>query len=49
MQPHPPDARINRAYLELARRRLTSEAFEEAWNRGRGMTIETAVDLALNK
>src|SRR4030088_1400615 len=23
MQPHPPDARINRAYLELARRRLT--------------------------
>jgi tetratricopeptide (TPR) repeat protein len=49
MQPHPPDARINRAYLELARRRLTSEAFEEAWNRGRGMTIETAVDLALTR
>ena len=49
MQPHPPDARMNRAYLELARRRLTSEAFDEAWNRGRGMTIETAVDLALTR
>ncbi|MDQ6882799.1 MAG: helix-turn-helix domain-containing protein [Candidatus Dormibacteraeota bacterium] len=49
MQPHPPDARINRAYLELARRRLTREAFEEAWIKGTGMTIEAAVDLALTR
>jgi tetratricopeptide (TPR) repeat protein len=49
MQPHPPDARINRAYLELARRRLTSEAFEGAWSEGRGMTIDAAVQLALRR
>jgi predicted ATPase/DNA-binding XRE family transcriptional regulator len=49
MQPHPPDARINHASLELARRRLTSEAFEEAWSEGRGMTIDAAVQLALSR
>jgi hypothetical protein len=49
MRPHPPDARINRAYLERARRRLTGEAFEEAWNKGRGMTIEAALDLAVTR
>ena len=49
MRPHPPDARINRAYLERARRRLTGEAFEEAWNKGRGMTIEAALELAVTR
>jgi predicted ATPase len=49
MQPHPPDARINLTYLELARRHLTSQAFEEAWSEGRGMTIDAALHLALTR
>jgi non-specific serine/threonine protein kinase len=47
MQPHPPDARIHRAYLSRARRLLTTEAFEKAWTDGRGLAIESAVALAL--
>jgi tetratricopeptide (TPR) repeat protein len=49
MQAHPPDARINLTYLELARRHLTSQAFEEAWSEGRGMTIDAALHLALTR
>jgi predicted ATPase/DNA-binding XRE family transcriptional regulator len=49
MQPHPPDARINLTYLELARRHLTSQAFEEAWSEGRRMTIDAALHLALTR
>jgi len=43
---HPSDASINRAYLELARGRLTGQAFEDAWRKGRGMTLEAAIGLA---
>ena len=34
MRPHPPDASINRAYLDLARERLTAGAFDRRVARG---------------
>jgi len=47
MRPHPPDASINRAYLDLARERLPAGAFDDAWREGQGMALESGVGLAL--
>jgi hypothetical protein len=46
MRPHPADASINRAYLDLARGRLPAGAFDDAWREGRGMALESGVGLA---
>ena len=47
MRPHPSDASINRAYLDLARERLPAGAFDDAWREGQGMALESGVGLAL--
>lgn len=49
MRAHPPDDRINRAYLERARQKMGSQTFEGAWREGRGMTLQTAIGLALSR
>jgi len=47
MRPHPSDARINKAHLERARGQMPGNAFEDSWNEGRRMALESAVGLAL--
>jgi len=47
MQRHPPDARINRTYLDRARERLTAEEFRDAWAEGRALSPQAALGLAL--
>lgn len=47
MRPHPADARINRIYLDLARKRLTPEEFERAWVAGRGTALGSILAFAL--
>jgi tetratricopeptide (TPR) repeat protein len=47
MRPHPSDARINKAHLVRARAQLPGGEFDDAWSEGRGMTLESAVRLAL--
>jgi hypothetical protein len=47
MRQHPPDAIINRRYLEQARERIGLEDFEAASAEGRAMTLEDALQLAL--
>jgi hypothetical protein len=47
MRSHPADDIINRHYLNLARRRLGHESFQEAWASGHQTPAETAVGMAL--
>lgn len=49
MRPHPPDARINRAYLDRARQQLGQKEFKRAWIEGRRMTLQAAVGLARSR
>ena len=47
MRPHPADVRINRAHLERVRAQMPGNAFEDSWNEGGRITLESAVGLAL--
>jgi hypothetical protein len=47
MRPHPSDARINKAHLERARAQMPGKAFEDSWDEGRRMALESAMSLAL--
>jgi tetratricopeptide (TPR) repeat protein len=47
MRPHPADAAVNRRYLERARALLDAEEFNAASAEGSAMTLEEALDVAL--
>jgi hypothetical protein len=47
MRPHPAYARIRKTHLERARAQMSGMAFEDSWNEGRRMALESAVDMAL--
>ncbi|HKR98787.1 MAG TPA: tetratricopeptide repeat protein, partial [Candidatus Dormibacteraeota bacterium] len=46
MQPHPPDERLNRDYMEKARLQLDAAVLERAQRRGAAMTVEEALRTA---
>ncbi len=47
MRQHPPDARINRTYMDRAKERLTAEEFRDSWAEGRALSPQAALGLAL--
>jgi predicted ATPase/DNA-binding XRE family transcriptional regulator len=47
MRPHPPDAVIHRAHMDVARTRLGTAAFDEAWAKGRDAPRDALIEVAL--
>jgi hypothetical protein len=46
MRPHPSDVRLRQVRFDEARGRLPNLVFDEAWNEGRRMALESALDIA---